>query len=182
LRRWDSSTLDAMRRTGVPIDPDATLGQNLGNNFSPGIPIRGGAVPGTSINSIPLQPGQTAAPPLPPPTTVNDRPVFSIDNGATPAAVPGQVNPIMDAITKLTTADPNGKASPLGALANTFSQGQQQQQSQPDNIIQTGALQSSDSLDMSRMANAQQLMQSLIAKNKARTMPTPGFGMTGMMG
>jgi hypothetical protein len=32
------------------------------------------------------------------------------------------------------------------------------------------------------MANAQQLMQSLIAKNKARTMPTPGFGMTGMMG
>lgn len=29
LKRWDSSTLAAMRATGIPIDPNQTLGQNL---------------------------------------------------------------------------------------------------------------------------------------------------------
>lgn len=135
----------------------------------------GGRVPGMSITSTPVDVASGApAPPLPPPVNIQDHPVATVADATTPPAA----NPIMDAITKLTTDGPNGKASPLGALANTFSAGQQAPKDDP--IIQTGALQSSDNLDVSRMANAQQLMAQLIAKRKQRV--TPGFGITGMMG
>jgi transglycosylase-like protein len=42
LKRWDTSTLDAMRKTGQSIDPNRTLGENIGQNFTLGTAADGG--------------------------------------------------------------------------------------------------------------------------------------------
>lgn len=192
LKRWDSSTINAMRATGLPVDPSRTLGENLGGNFNSGkyaLNVAAGGVPGTGITSMPR--GMPQAPPLPPPTTIADHPIAGIlgtnvtdhpaaaDVAPTPAAPAGGFD-LMGAITKLTapTGTDNKGASPLGAIASALSP---QTQRQPDNIIQTGNLQSSDALQQTQMSQAQQLMQTLIAKRK-RPQQVPGFGLGGMMG
>ena len=185
LKRWDPSTIAAMRATGLPVNPNQTLGQNLGGNFDSS--KYGLGVPGTGITSYPK--GQSNAAPLPPPTTIQDHPIAGImaDPSAAPAAPNTDVaaaapssNPIMDAITKLTTDGPNNKPSPLGALASALGGKGSGQAPPQDNIIQTGALQSSDMMQQAQVSNAQQLMQSLIAKRKAQALPTPGMGLMGM--
>jgi hypothetical protein len=66
LKRWDSSTLAAMRNTGLPIDPNRTLGENLamhGEGFGGGARDGGqGAAPAQQA-----QPQQAPAPPPAPP-------------------------------------------------------------------------------------------------------------------
>lgn len=179
LKRWDPSTINQMRATGMPVDPNRTLGENLGGNFNSG--KYGLSITGTPVSAPQaLAPGQIAAPALPPPVNIADHPIAGImADPAAPAAV-ASANPLMDAITKLTTEGKDGKASPLGALADAYS-GKGNNSAPPvDNIIQTGALQSSDAMQQSQMANAQQLMQTLLAKRKR-----PGLqlgGMPGMMG
>lgn len=191
LKRWDSSTIDAMRRTGMPVNPNLTLGENLGGNFnsdryglsaSPeGAGRQGGPLgprPGLTLTSTP----GNLVPALPPAINVGDNPVAGIQSApvASPAvatAPDAAGGGIMDTIKQLTSAGKDNTASPLEKLANAISP--QAPESRPDPIIQTGALQSSDNLDISRMANAQQLMSQLIARRKARV---PGFGINGMMG
>lgn len=138
-----------------------------------GTPAQANSRPGLTLSSGPLQPG-SAAPPLPPPVNITDHPIAS-DVAPTPGAIAPQGD-LMAMITKLTTPGTEGKASPLGAIANAFSP---QTERRVEPIIQTGALQSSDSLQQTQMASAQQLMQSLMAKRKAKV---PGFGIGGMMG
>lgn len=195
LKRWDTSTINAMRGTGLPVNPNLTLGQNLGGNFNSGkygLTMSGG-VPATADPNpiVPLQRGMPQAPTLPPPVNIMDHPIMGVQDPAAPTAV-AATDPaapattgsnIMDMITKLTT--PGGKdgdkASPLGALASAFSPPAQQRQ--PDQIINTGNLQSSDMMQQTQNSNAQQLMQTLIAKRKQRQMPqVPGLNITGMMG
>lgn len=188
LKRWDTSTLNAMRATGMPIDPNRTLGENLGGNFnSPKYGLNASAdVPGTSITSMPK--GMPQAPSLPPPRTILDHPIMGIQDPSAPvqvadAAVPPATtgSPIMDAITKLTAPGEGDKPSMLGALAKAFNPSAGQER-RPEPIIQTGALQSSDALQQTQMTNAQQLMQSLLAKKKKAVPMVPGFGISGMMG
>jgi len=77
LSRWDSSTIARMRATGYPVNPHATLGQNLASNgesfsdFNPGTgqyaavkgaPPSKGAPIAVADAQTPPQP-QTAAPP-----------------------------------------------------------------------------------------------------------------------
>jgi hypothetical protein len=150
--------------------------------------INGNGVPGTTINSMPR--GMPQAPALPPPTVVADHPIAGIQPDPTAIAATAPVDPsgkvgLMDTIAKLTTEGANGKASPLGALASLVGGGGSSGgNSAPpqDQIIQTGALQSSDAMQQSQMANAQQLMQTLLAKRRKPVMGMQIGGMPGMMG
>lgn len=134
---------------------------------------------GVSLTSTPVSVASGApAPALPPPVSVADHPVAEVAAATDPAAAP--VSPLMDAITKLTEG--SGKdgtgVSKLGALAAAISP---QQKGPIGQLISTGALQSSDAVQQSQMANAQQLMQTLLTKKRR----VPGLslgGMPGMMG
>lgn len=171
---WQAGTrfgLDEAKRAGWGQWYGAKAAGITGFEGINGTPLSGPR-PGMNLTSIPGQ----APPPLPPPINVGDMPVSTapVAGSDAPAAPPTD---LMAAITKLT--EPTGKdgtgASQLGALAKAFSP----PAPQADPIIQTGALQSSDAMDQARMANAQQLMQSLITKRKQKM---PGFGLNGMMG
>jgi len=58
LRRWDESTVAKMRATGLPVDPNKTLGENLAMNGESFAGRGGGgtAPTGTAVTSTPVSP------------------------------------------------------------------------------------------------------------------------------
>jgi hypothetical protein len=65
LSRWDSSTLNAMRGTGKPIDPHATLGENLsrqGEGFGSSPDVQNKATSGFVDKAMPTHAASVASP------------------------------------------------------------------------------------------------------------------------
>jgi len=101
LRRWDQSTLRAMSGTGLPIDPNRTLGQNL-------------AMSGEGFGSGPVVPASGHAALLAPPNSSN---AAGGGGGAPSLLAPpsSMLPPLLDTSTK-----PGDGYSPASILAQRF--------------------------------------------------------------
>lgn len=120
--------------------------------------------------------GQEAYLPPLPTRTITDHPIADVAPDAAPiVATAAPDDSILDKLKSLNVGA-DGKDSPLDKLGGAL---KAPEAPQPTPIIQTGALASSDTLDATRMAQAQQMMASLMA-SKRKKIPGltlgPSFG------
>lgn len=102
-------------------------------------------------------------PPLPS-RNITDHPVAEATPDAAPVTTTAADDSFLDKLKSLNVGT-DGKDSPLDKLGSAL---KAPEASQPTPIIQTGALASSDALDATRMAQAQQMMASLMASKRKR--------------
>lgn len=143
---------------------------------------RGTGLTGTPSTNVDTSPGitpGTVQPPLNGTLTVGDAPVTDVATApeapATDTQGPGLLAQIADNPAKGLAA--LGKNKDFAGLLKGLASGGGGDAPQSDPIIQTGAIQSMEAGDTSRMANAQQMFNALLArKNRNRV---PGISMMG---